>query len=53
MEYTWTVPVAIIMGGSAYAIIARYFTFKERLAASAHSATFEELESRVTALEYR
>ena len=34
MDFTWTVPVAIIIAGAAYAIFARYFAHKERLATS-------------------
>jgi hypothetical protein len=32
MELTWTVPVALILAGAAYAIFARYFAHRERLA---------------------
>jgi hypothetical protein len=32
MELTWTIPVAIIVGGVTYAVFARYFSHKERLA---------------------
>lgn len=32
MEFTWTIPVALILGGTAYAIAARYFAHRERLA---------------------
>jgi hypothetical protein len=32
MEMTWTVPVAIILAGVTYAIFARFFSHKERLA---------------------
>jgi hypothetical protein len=32
MELTWTIPVALILGGAAYAIFARYFAHRERMA---------------------
>jgi hypothetical protein len=32
MEYTWTIPVALILAGATYAIFARYFAHRERLA---------------------
>jgi len=33
MDYTWSVPVAIVLAGATYAIFARYFAHKERMAA--------------------
>ncbi|HTL40545.1 MAG TPA: hypothetical protein VL294_03650 [Pseudolysinimonas sp.] len=32
MELTWTVPVALILAGTTYAIFARFFAHRERLA---------------------
>ncbi len=32
MELTWTVPVAVIVAGATYAIFAKYFAHRERLA---------------------
>jgi hypothetical protein len=32
MELTWTIPLALILAGAAYAISARYFAHRERLA---------------------
>jgi hypothetical protein len=32
MDFTWTVPVALILGATAYAIVARYLVHRERLA---------------------
>jgi hypothetical protein len=32
MEFTWIVPVALIVAGATYAIFARYFAHRERLA---------------------
>jgi hypothetical protein len=32
MEFTWTIPVALILAGATYAIFARYFAHRERLA---------------------
>jgi hypothetical protein len=32
MEFTWTIPVAFILAGATYAIFARYFAHRERLA---------------------
>ncbi len=32
MELTWTVPVALILAGVTYAIFARYFAHRERIA---------------------
>jgi hypothetical protein len=32
MEFTWTIPVAIILAGVTYAVFARYFSHKERMA---------------------
>jgi hypothetical protein len=32
MELTWTIPVALILAGAAYAIFARFFAHRERLA---------------------
>ena len=32
MEFTWIVPVIIILAGAAYAISTRYFSHRERLA---------------------
>ncbi|MGE3192392.1 MAG: hypothetical protein AB7K08_02850 [Microbacteriaceae bacterium] len=32
VEYTWTVPVALILAGATYAIFARYFAHRERIA---------------------
>lgn len=32
MEFAWTVPVALIVVGGAYAIAARYFAHRERMA---------------------
>lgn len=32
MEFTWVIPVALIMVGGTYAIFARYFAHRERLA---------------------
>jgi hypothetical protein len=32
MEFTWIIPVALILAGAAYAISARYFAHRERLA---------------------
>ena len=34
MDLTWTVPVAAILGGTAYAVFLRYFKHKERLASA-------------------
>ena len=51
MEYTWTVPVAAILGGIVYSIFARYFTHKERLASTADAAPLDDLTARVHALE--
>ena len=31
MEFTWTIPVALILAGATYAIFARYFVHRERL----------------------
>ena len=32
MEFTWTIPVALILAGATYAISARYFEHRERIA---------------------
>jgi hypothetical protein len=32
MEFTWTVPVALIVAATTYAIFARFFAHRERLA---------------------
>lgn len=32
MDFTWTVPVALILGATAYAIVARTLAHRERLA---------------------
>lgn len=32
MDFTWTVPVALILGATAYAIVARSLAHRERLA---------------------
>lgn len=32
MEFTWAVPIALILTGGAYAISARYFAHRERMA---------------------
>jgi len=42
MDMTWTVPVAIIIAGAAYAIVARLLTHRERLAASPSDAGDDE-----------
>ncbi len=39
MDFTWTVPVAIIVAGATYAIFARYLAHKERLATSRNTTT--------------
>jgi hypothetical protein len=36
MEFTWTIPVAFILAGTTYAIFARYFAHRERLARISH-----------------
>ena len=42
MEFTWTVPVAIIIAGTVYAIFARYFVHRERLARIAQGTAEEQ-----------
>jgi hypothetical protein len=42
MELTWTVPVALITAGTVYAIFARYFAHKERLARLTASTSEEK-----------
>jgi hypothetical protein len=37
MEFTWIIPVALIVAGATYAIFARYFAHRERLARIQHA----------------
>lgn len=32
MEFTWTIPVALILAGTTYAVFARFFAHRERIA---------------------
>jgi len=54
MEFTWTVPVALILAATIYFVVTRYFRHKERMAlalAAADPATAASLGARLNALE--
>ena len=64
MSYRWhtrihegkngrTVPVAVILGGTAYAVFLRYFKHKERLASARLDRELLQQTTRIDTLESR